>query len=110
MELAVCGEEVRSLVNGHGEDVSNRAAIVANLEGGRIVALAVAGVAVSPRGREKVHLQLDAPVALALWALSAGVVEREARSIKASQAGLGDLSKELADVVEDLDVCSRAGS
>ena len=103
-------EKIRRFVDGHGQDISDGSTIVADLEGGGIVALSVAAIAVGPGGGEEIHLKLDAAVSPALGALSPRIVKGKTRGIKPSQARLRQLGEELADVVEDLDVGGGAGT
>lgn len=104
------GEELGGGFDVEIEDVADGESVVADLESGGIVALAVAALAIDPGGGEEVHLEFDTAVAFALGALAVLVVEGEAGGGVAAHAGLGELGVEGADVVEEFDVGCRAGA
>ena len=79
-----------------------------DFEGGRIVAASVARLAMDPGGRQEIHFQFHAAIAFAGFAASAFGVEGKARGIEAADAGLGQLCKQRADVIEDLHIGRRA--
>ena len=81
-----------------------------DFEGGGVVALAVAGFAVDPRGWQEVHFEFYAAVAFALGAASTLGIEGEAGGFEAAHAGLGELGEEGADVIEEFDVGGWAGA
>ena len=107
VDLAVGAEEIGGFVDGHLHDFADVFAVVFDLQGGRVVALAVAVVALDVGCRQEIHLQLDLAVALAGLAAAALGVEGKAGGGVAAGAGFGELGEELADFIEDLDVGRR---
>ena len=110
LEFGMGGEELGGGLDVEIKDVADGEAIVADIEGGGTVTVAHASFAVDPSGGEKIHLELDSPVAFALGALSFLVVEGESGGGVATHAGFGKLGKEGADVVEEFDVSGGAGA
>ena len=103
--------EVRQgLLNVHFEHFGDRLALVADLEGLAVEAMALADRAGDPDVGEEVHFELVGAVAFAGLAAAAGDVEAEAAGLVAAGLGLGQLREELADLVEDLDVGGRVGA
>ena len=110
LEFGLSVEEVGGFFDGELEDVADGESVEADFEGGGVVALAVAGVAIDPGGGKEVHFEFDASVAFAFGALAFAVVEGEARGGVAAHAGFGELGEEGTDVVEEFDVGGGAGA
>ena len=110
MQFSVGGEKLCSFVNGHSENIADGLAIVSYCKSCRIIAFAVATLAMSPRGGEKVHFQLNSPVPFTLRALATRIVEGKSGGIESLHARLRKLSEEFANFIEDLHVSRGAGS
>ena len=79
-----------------------------DFERGRIVAAAIARLAMDPGGRQEIHFKFHAAIAFAGFAASAVGVEGKARGIEAADAGLGQLCEQRANVIEDFHIGRRA--
>ena len=100
-------EELQGLLDGHVQDVGDRAALEADLQRLAVVALAVALFAGDVDVRQEVHLDLDLPVAAADLAAPALDVEAEAARLVAPRSRLLGLGEEVADHVEQARVGGR---
>ena len=114
MELALDArnraKEAVGFFHRHIEHVADVLALVLDVEGLAIVALAVAVLALDIDVRQEVHLDLDGAVALARLAAAALDVKGEASGVVAAGARLGRLRKELADAGKQVDIGSRIGA
>src|SRR5438132_8569507 len=72
-----------------------------------VEAVPLADRASHPHVCKEVHFQAVGAVALARLAAAAGFVKAEPSRFVAANLGLGQLSEQSADFVEDLDVCRR---
>ena len=79
-----------------------------DFERGRVVAAAIARLAMDPGGRQEIHFQFHAAIAFACFAAPTFGVEGKARCIEAADAGFGQLREQRADVIEDLHIGRRA--
>ena len=101
------GEEVERLFDRKGEDVRDRLSLVVDLKGLAVVALPAAHVARDVDVWQKVHLDLDLPVAAAGLAPAAFDVEGKPSRRVAARPRFGRAGHELADRVEDVRVGRR---
>src|SRR5204862_6610528 len=97
-------EHLERLLDRHLEDLGDREAFVLHLERLAVVALAAADVARDVDVGQKVHLDLDLPVALARFAAPAFHVEREPPRSITAHARLGCRGHQVADLTEELRV------
>ena len=89
------GEELARLRDAHLEHLGDVLALVANLEGLAVVALALADLARNVDVGQEVHLDLDRSVARARLATAAPDVEREAAGLITAPLASGVLAKSL---------------
>ena len=94
------GEELCGFFHGHFEHVGDGLALVVNLEGFAVVALAVAGFAGHVHVRQEVHFNLQGAVTGAVLAAAALDVEGESAGGVAAHFRFAGLCEQLADVVE----------
>ncbi len=92
------------------KDVSDAESVVSDFESGGVVSLSVTRFAVDPGCGEEIHFQFDSSVAFAFGALSFFVVEGESGSGVATHTRFGEVGKEGADMVEELDIGRGAGA
>ena len=97
-------KELRRLLDGHGEDIPDRLAVVFHLQRLPVEAGAHAVFARHVGDWEKVHLQLDDPLALAASAATAVIIEGEPTAGVAAQSRFRQARVECPDRVEDLQV------
>jgi hypothetical protein len=110
MKGGVGGEEVAGFFDGHGKDVGDVFAFVADVEGGGVVAGAVAVGAGHGGGGEEVHLEALFAKAFAGGAAALGGVVGEAGDAVAAGFAFGEGGEEGADGVEDAGVGGGGGS
>src|SRR5262249_15041359 len=108
-DLRHVAEDLEGLADAHLQHVGDGAALVADGERLRVVALAAADVALDPDVGEEVHLDLLLAIALAGLTASARLVEAEPPRLIAAHLRLGQLCEQLPDQVEDASIRRRVG-
>ena len=102
-------EEAERLVARHVQDVGDRPALEAHVQGVPVVALSLADLACDVDVGQEVHLDADGAVARAGLAPSALHVEAEPARLVAPDPGLLGPGEQLPDVVEHARVGGRVG-
>jgi hypothetical protein len=110
LELGMGRKEGRGGLNIQTQNFANIESVVTDLECGVVVSFTKAGFAVDPGGGEEIHFEFNASVAFAFRALALLVIKGKAGGGVATHAGVRELGKEGADVVEEFDVGGRAGA
>ncbi len=90
----------------HLKDVGDGLVFIFYLKGLAIVASAVTDGAGDENVGEEVHFDFDDAVALAMFAAAPFDIEREATGLVATDLGLGERGKEVADRVKDAGIGS----
>lgn len=106
----VAGKKVGRLFDGHVHDLTDVLAVVFDFQSGGVVAFFPAFHTGDVRSGKETHLEFDAAVAFAGLAAPAFGVERKTAGGVAPCAGVGQLGKQFADVVEKFDVGGGGGS
>ena len=104
------GEEFESLLDCHVHDITNRFAIMENLEGLGIVASSIAVLAGHVAGGEEAHLEFHNTMPEAGLASATLVVERKAAVRIATHARCWKTGIEFADFIEDLHIGRWCGA
>jgi hypothetical protein len=94
----------------HFEDVGDGFSLEADVEGFAVEAFAFAVGAGDPDIGEEVHFEAFGAVALTGFAASARDIEGEASGGVSAGLGVGEFGVEIADEVEELDVCGGVGA
>ena len=103
-------EERQGVLHGHLQHFVNVLALIANVEGFAVVALALAHIAGHVDVRQEVHLDFADAVALTGLAAAAFDVEAEASGLIAARARLLGARKQLSHRREDARVRGRIGA
>ena len=103
-------KERERLGHGHVEHIADALAVIGDLKGLAIIALAVADLAGHVDVGQEVHLYLYLAVTLAGFATPSRYVEREASRTVATSPALGHGGKEVAQVVPEADVGGGVGA
>ena len=103
-------EQLQRLLDGHLQHVVDAVALVQDVQGLAVVALAVAHVAGHVHVGQEVHLDLDQAIALAGLAAAAAHVEAEAARRVAACARLGHLRIQFAQGREQAGIGGRIGT
>src|SRR5258705_9656597 len=103
-------EEFKRFLDRQFKNLRDIAARVLNIECFAVESAAATGFTAHESRREKVHLQLDRTGAFAFGAAPLRAVERETARSVAAQARLRCLSEELANIIEEPDVCRGRGT
>ena len=110
MELGHSPEEAHRLIDRELKDISDVQTLVGDLQRLAVVALPAAGLAGDINWRQKVHLNFEKTISLALLAAPAFDIEAEATGVVAADPGGGDRGEEIPDLVEHPGVGGRVGS
>ncbi len=103
-------EELAGFLDGHFQYLVDAFALVLDLQGFAVIALALAHVAGNVDVRQKVHFDLDQAVALAGLAASALDVEGEPPCLVAARAGFLGAGKQVANRRKQSGIGCRVGA
>ena len=103
-------EEIEPVIDGHGQHIGDIETLVGDLERLAVEPASAAGFAGHIDRREKIHLDLDHAIALAVLAAATLHVKTEPARPVATHAGRGQLREEIADGVKRAGVGERIGA
>ena len=103
-EARVTGKKIGGFIDAHAADVADVFAVVVDLEGGGVVAQAVAVIAGRVAAGQEGHFMLDVPIATAGLAAAALGVEGESAGGIAAGTGSRSGGEDGADVVENFQI------
>ena len=103
-------EKVKSLVDGHVQNVGNGFALIFDFQRFAIEAFAFADVAGNVNVGQKVHFDFGHAVAFAGFAAAAGNVEGKTPGVVASRLGFRQTGEPVADVGKQAGIGGRIGA